>query len=415
MDVIKSLLGNLTIDNADQTRKILLGAYLIILYFFVDLFFFLANIFNPQGIPWILISGAGVAILSLALLRYRHTNLAIFIYLVRANIILYFFTFQEGPETGTFIYFISYGITPLAFYGYQDRWKGIVYAGISLIIFMVTMFHPADFRPDNAHFYFISNFTIVLFTVSFILLFFDRMNEKAVLKISMQNIDLVKVNSELDRFVYSVSHDLRSPLASILGLVKIYEMSNSEEERGKIIVMIQDRTMKLDDFISKILDYSRNARKDLIKESILLAPMIYEILQTLQFNQGYERIHFEIDIPDKQTIVSDPERLKVVLTNLLSNAIRYRDETKGKSIVRVSAKSSHQFISITLEDNGVGISRNHLPRIFEMFYRAHSFSIGSGIGLYIVEECLNKIGGNITVQSEYGKGSTFTVLLPQIE
>ncbi len=415
MDVIKLLLGNLTIDNADQARKILLGAYLIVLYFFVDLFFFLANIFNPLGFPWILISGAGVAILSLMLLRYRHTNLAIFVYLVRANILLYFFTFQEGPETGTFIYFISYAITPLAFYGYRDRWKGIVYAGISFIIFLVTMFHPADFRPDNAHFYFITNFTIVLFTVSFILLFFDRMNEKAVLKISMQNIDLFKVNEELDRFVYSVSHDLRSPLASILGLVKIYKMANSEEERNKIIGMIQDRTMKLDDFISKILDYSRNARKDLIKESILLAQVIDEILQSLQFNHGYERIHFEIDIPDKQTIVSDPDRLKVVLTNLLSNAIKYRDETKEKSIVRLSAKSSNQFISIALEDNGVGISSNHLPRIFEMFYRAHSFSIGSGIGLYIVEECLKKIGGKVTVQSEFGKGSTFTILLPQFE
>jgi len=415
MDFNKFILGSQKVETEDQERKVLLGGYLILFYFLVDAFYFVVSLFNPQGIPWILISGAVVSLISFGLLRNRHTNWAIFVYLVRANYIIYFFSSQEGLETGTFIFFLSYGITPLAFYGYTDRWKGITYALVSYFLFLITKFQPGNFRPDQANFYFIINYTVVGVTLAFIILFFDRMSKEAVLKIDKQNKDLVKANDELDKFVYSASHDLRSPLASVLGLVKIYELAISADERDKIIEMIKARAMKMDDFIAKILDYSQNTRKEIKIEPVHLKSAVVASIQSLQYHPGFDKVHFEIEISEDQTVLADAERIKIILTNLISNTIRYRDDKKGKAWVGISSRVDKAKVLIFIKDIGVGIEKEHLPRIFEMFYRAHSFSDGSGIGLYIVKESLLKMSGEISVESEFGKGSTFTVSLPQLE
>jgi signal transduction histidine kinase len=345
-------------------------------------------------------------------LRYRQTNLAIFVYLARANYIIYFFSSIEGLETGTFIYFISYGLTPLAFYGYSDRWKGIGYALVSFSLFLVSKFDWKNFKPDHAHFYFIINYTVVLFTIGFIILFFDRMNKEAVMKINKQNKALEKANEELDRFVYSASHDFRSPLASILGLVNIYEMAASNDEKVSIIKMIAERTLKLDGFITKILDYSRNAREEIKTEPIELRKIVFDTLDTVKYNPGYNTIQFQVDMHADQIIVSDLERLKIILLNLLSNAIKYRNTKRENSFVKISSDTSTGYINLTIQDNGIGIDQAHLPKIFDMFYRAHANSDGSGIGLYIVKECVEKIGGRIRVQSESSIGTTFTVSIP---
>jgi signal transduction histidine kinase len=177
--------------------------------------------------------------------------------------------------------------------------------------------------------------------------------------------------------------------------------------------MIKGRTLKMDDFIRKILDYSRNSRREIRNESMDIHQASVEVLDSLKFISGFDSIDFQIKIPKGQRIMSDPERIKIILSNLLSNAIKYLDPNKEKPFVRISTTSSATAISITIEDNGIGIKSEHLSRIFEMFYRADESSDGSGIGLYIVSECINNLGGKISIQSEYRKGSTFVVSLPQ--
>ncbi len=229
-------------------------------------------------------------------------------------------------------------------------------------------------------------------------------------KVLQQNELLAKANKELDYFVYSVSHDLRAPLSSILGLTSIYPMSKSQAEKDEVVKMIGDRANVLDDFIREVLDYSRNSRLDLKLQPVLLWQLVEELLDGLAHMEGYKDIDIRLEIPSDLTVVTDPDRLKVILSNLLTNAIHYRDTGK-KSFIAVRANRSEQEWSMEVEDNGIGIRPEHQPRIFEMFYKAHDTSKGSGLGLYIAFEAAHRIKGRLEVKSVYAQGTMFKLIV----
>lgn len=235
--------------------------------------------------------------------------------------------------------------------------------------------------------------------------------KKAEEKILHQNEQLEKANGELDRFVYSVSHDLRAPLSSILGLTNLYNLSSEGKERESIISLIKERALTLDSFISEILDYSRNARTELNTVPTNLNSLVHDILKGLTYVPGFERVRIDTDIPEALELRTDRARLKMVLNNLISNAIKYSDKQR-ESFVVIQATVNGSECDLSVRDNGIGIKPEHHARIFDMFYQAHDKAHGSGLGLYIVKETLQRLKGRITFQSEYGKGSTFTIHVP---
>lgn len=230
-------------------------------------------------------------------------------------------------------------------------------------------------------------------------------------QVRLQNELLEKANQELDYFVYSVSHDLRAPLSSIQGLTSIFSMAKDPKEKEEIVKMISDRANVLDEFIREVLDYSRNARLDLKLHPFLLWEVVDEVLAGLSHMEGFKVIDIRVEVPSDMTIVTDRERLKVVLSNLLTNAIKYRDWGK-ESYVAIRAGAHESMWVIEVEDNGIGIRAEHLPRVFEMFYKAHDRSTGTGLGLYIANESVRRLKGTITVRSTYAEGSAFTVRIP---
>lgn len=228
------------------------------------------------------------------------------------------------------------------------------------------------------------------------------------------NAELKKTNSELDRFVYSASHDLRAPLKSMLGLIYVTkECADPEDsELHERLAMLNNSVGKLDDFIEDILHYSRNARMGLDKDEINFGKIIEEIKGSHKFIEGIKGVQFHVEISSSGLFVSDYRRLGVVLNNLLSNALKYRDVSKEKSFVNIIIRSDKTNAVIVVEDNGVGIANNDKEKIFEMFYRATTLSSGSGLGLYIVKEALEKLEGTINVESEQDKGTKFIVEIP---
>ncbi len=231
-----------------------------------------------------------------------------------------------------------------------------------------------------------------------------------------QNRELKKTNEELDRFVYSASHDLRAPLASISGLLSIMEMQpgNDTANLSKHLQMMKDMVLKLDSFIDDILEYSRNMRTEVAADSIDFAHIYKETMDNLSYMDGLQHCTLEEHIYQQGAFVSDAKRLGIVLSNLLSNAIKYRDPAKTDSYVKINIKSYENDAFIEIEDNGLGIADNHREKIFDMFYRATKASTGSGIGLYIVKETIEKIGGSILVESELKKGSRFIIQIPNL-
>ena len=232
-------------------------------------------------------------------------------------------------------------------------------------------------------------------------------------KIARTNRELSKRNTELDNFVYSVSHDLRAPIASVLGLINLAKKDKDISMKDKYLDMINKSALQQDDFIKEILDQSRNSRLEVKREEILFEPLIDETFSQLKFatsaGQSVERI---INVEQKQPFYSDRWRLKVILNNIISNAIRYRN---GKDpVIKVDVTINENLASVAIHDNGKGIDEEHLPNIYKMFYRATDDGAGSGLGLYIVKEAVDKLNGQIDIQSEVGKGTVVRFAIPEI-
>ncbi len=231
-------------------------------------------------------------------------------------------------------------------------------------------------------------------------------------RIKKQNRMLEKTNLELDNFVYSASHDIRSPLTSIMGLINIAKQTDDQQEIEECLRLMQTRIDRLDDFLQDILDFSRNLRMEKKLKEINLYYFIDEILISGDFGENYKEIDIRLMVPQDFEVISDPVRLKIVIKNIVSNAIKFSNLLKNQCWLRISALRVDHHFQLIIEDNGEGIRQDLEDKIFDMFYRASEKSKGAGLGLYIVKEMVDKLEGTIKVNSIYGEGSQFIVELP---
>jgi signal transduction histidine kinase len=232
-------------------------------------------------------------------------------------------------------------------------------------------------------------------------------------KQEVENHELKKINYELDRFVYSTSHDLRAPLNSMLGLIELATDETVDLPTLEYLRLLKSSAKKLDGFICDILDYSRNSRMEVSKELIDFKQLVDETIQNLKFMGDInQQVDFTIDITGNVPVYADKTRLITILNNLISNAIRYQNLQIPNPFVDITIETFDVKTKITISDNGIGIPKEYQPKIFDMFYRVSHQSIGSGLGLYIVKEAVLKIGGTIEVKSNPGEGTTFFISIP---
>jgi signal transduction histidine kinase len=229
-----------------------------------------------------------------------------------------------------------------------------------------------------------------------------------------QNEELIKINAELDRFVYSASHDLRAPLMSVKGLINMIKLDPEKKNTEQYLKLIEKSVNKLDNFISDIINYSRNSRMDILPMEINFEELVQESIDSLKYMEGAEQVksirHFHIQKP----FHSDYSRLLIVFNNIVTNAVRYRDVRKQGSHIKIEIETNEKRAIIRFSDNGIGIQEEYVDKIFKMFFRANADSKGSGLGLYIVKGAIDKLHGNINVSSILGKGTVFTIEIPNL-
>lgn len=226
---------------------------------------------------------------------------------------------------------------------------------------------------------------------------------------------LEKSNAELDNFVYSTSHNLRSPLASILGLTSVLKGIDNADEREQYLRLVEGSIHRLDETIQEIIDYSRNSRMGLSVEPIHFQKIIAEILDGLYFLRNTIDIRIDLDIASDLAFFSDPSRIRTIFNNLLANSIKYFNPYAEQPFVSISIQPHRAGVRIIVEDNGVGIEKKVQDQVFDMFFRATTRADGSGLGLYIVKEAAIMLEGNIFLASQKGTGATFTLYLPSLE
>jgi signal transduction histidine kinase/ligand-binding sensor domain-containing protein len=228
------------------------------------------------------------------------------------------------------------------------------------------------------------------------------------------NEELSMRNSELDRFVYSTSHDLSAPLKSIRGLIMVAKMEETTPSQLSYLQMMERSVKKLEAFIADVINYSRNARSAVQHQPISFVQFIQQLLDDHQYAPNYDRISFVVEDHTTNIILSDEMRLKIIFNNLISNAIKFHVIEDGEqSFVKISVSEEADKFVFTVADNGIGINPEFKERIFDMFFRATDSVSGSGLGLYILRETVLKLGGDVQVQSQVGVGTTFIVVLPK--
>lgn len=227
-----------------------------------------------------------------------------------------------------------------------------------------------------------------------------------------KNLELEKTNEELDSFVYRASHDMRAPLTTLLGLLNLAKMTKNKKEMDEYHNLMTNRIKAMDGFIRKVTDYSRNTHLEVAHDTVNLFQLVKEIKKPFEFLAKESQVEFKTEIDPDLEIQVDKDRLKVILHNIIFNALKYHDAGKSKRFVKVRASVDKKCVLLQIIDNGIGISTEYQPNIFDMFFRASEKSDGSGLGLYIVKETLNRLKGSITCQSLKQLGSTFEVCIP---
>jgi len=407
-------------------KRILLTGQLCLITFIVCCGYLILDISNKISYSWPFQSAcAALALLSFLLNRHGKFTAAKILLGLSVNLTVFIFSINEPSAVGMYMYFIVCNLGALITFGYEERYKALGFVLFSTSLFLLSLFIHTDFIPRPAYSpdYMLINVIINFFGASlssFVLASFlinvnhraEEQMEKREIELAQANALLTKVNTELDRFVYSSSHDLRAPLHSIQGLIQLTHHTNDPVELREYIELMKGRVTNLEKFILDMANYARNSRQPHVQETISIKRAVLDSLDSLRFFPGAEKIKIFTQIPEELVMTTDVSRLQIVLNNLISNALKYQDEKKDHKFIRIYVESRGDTIIFTIEDNGIGIPHELLDKIFQMYSRLHEQSFGSGLGLYIVKETIEKLAGSIQVRSSVGVGSTFIVELP---
>ncbi len=222
-----------------------------------------------------------------------------------------------------------------------------------------------------------------------------------------------KKNLELDAFFYRVSHDLKGPINSLLGLDMIVSEEIKDETTQEYLGMYRVQIQRINQILDGLIKVTRMSHATEKAEPVEFEQLIEECLKSYQFMTNYSRIDFEVDIQEKLDYRAEWALINTITQNLIENAIKYARIPKNEPKIFISAKEHKSQIVVIVEDNGIGIEKEQQDRIFEMFYQPDSKQSGVGLGLYIIKRAVTQLGGTIKLESEAGVGSRFTVSLPK--
>jgi len=232
---------------------------------------------------------------------------------------------------------------------------------------------------------------------------------KQILK--SKNTELQKANDALTRLVYSASHEMRAPLTNILGIVKVSRIENDITQLKEYFDLVETSVLQLDEFIKNLIGYYKNTRVENDYRELQMEKLINDTIKSFQFIDGASAINYKVNIVQNEKFVSDETRLKMIIMNLISNAIKFQKNDGSAAEIVIDILVENNQADIKISDNGIGMSAKEQEKIFGMFNKSTHPRSGSGIGLFIVKEAVEKLDGKIYLNSVKGKGTNFEIIL----
>ena len=232
---------------------------------------------------------------------------------------------------------------------------------------------------------------------------------KAKIDLRKKIAELEKTNDELNRFIYSISHELRAPLVSVIGIVNLVKMEGLFNSSGEYWGLIETCSNKLDYYIQKTLQYYKNNKTTAEQTEIDFSKLVGVLVGVYSYTDRDTQV--TINVNQTLPFIGDLFRIEVILGNLISNAIKYQKVDERNKKVEIGVNVTADKAEISISDNGIGILNEHLEKIFTQFFKS-KVQHGSGLGLFIVKQALNKIDGRIDVSSDLDRGTTFKITIP---
>lgn len=407
-------------------KKILLFLHLYLLVVVATLLRLFIDFFNQE---WMVLM-ADFTFLVIVLITYlldkkSYHSAANYVFAICMNLALFIYSNMIPKEIGVYLYFFPLILSYFFVFEHQEKGLRIIWSAISACLLITLelsnyqLFGNISIIKEPSFFSYLVNVSTAIFLIFFACTFITQLNHHAeeylqaqAEKIQEQNKKLAKTNAELDRFVYSASHDLKAPLASIKGLINLFEKEELQPLHYEYLHLMTKCIDHLEGFIADITHHSRNERLEVEPTTVSLAKIFKEAIAGFNFHPGVDKLKTKLDISDDINVITDKHRLLIVLNNLYSNAIKYQRPDRADAYIHISAWVTKSQLYFQVKDNGIGMYEDVKNKIFEMFYRGSETSTGSGLGLYIVKEVVAKMNGNIQVESQPGVGSTFTVHWP---
>lgn len=226
---------------------------------------------------------------------------------------------------------------------------------------------------------------------------------------------LEKVSAEFDRFMYSASHDLRAPISTIMGLVNLFKLEQDQGAHTQLLKLMEDSLNKMENVIQKLTYFSRNKTQRKSKTKINFRKIVAGIHDRMSNHPNFCRIEFKSQLDSLSSpFYSSRFRIELILEEVIKNAYEFHDLTKPDPYVSIVISQRVNEVQIVVEDNGRGIASTYTSSVFDMFFRASTRSHGSGMGLFIAREAVDKISGNIYLKSQLGQGTKVTIVLPVV-
>lgn len=232
------------------------------------------------------------------------------------------------------------------------------------------------------------------------------------MEIAQKSEALAQANSDLEKFIYSASHDLRSPLVSIKGVIQLARAEGVEEKAAEYLNMIEKSTTKLDAFVQNIIHYYQNIKTEDANSKVDLNALLDNVLEQYSTYEDADKISIKKEVSSTSDFFGDAYRLQIVIGNLLANAIKFIDITKNESIISVEGVQNVEKLLLKISDNGLGMSPSELGQVQSILQNKETRGPGNGVGLYLVRDAVLRMGGKITVTSEKAVQTKFTIEIP---
>nr|WP_236676341.1 tetratricopeptide repeat protein [Chryseolinea lacunae] len=237
-----------------------------------------------------------------------------------------------------------------------------------------------------------------------------QINKNLEVKIEDRTLALRQAYKELDTFFYRSSHDFRRPLTTFMGLAEVAKITVKDPNALELFAKVRETANNLDKMLIKLQSISDVGAQQLVYKEVFVREIVNNVCDSFADELRTKGIAVLCDVDLKQSFFSYPAMVKIVIENLIENAIFF--SMPHEPFIKVRAHDVDGQIILEVEDNGQGIEKQYEGRIFDMYFRGNERSKGNGLGLYIVKKAVEKLNGQVELQSEPGKGSLFKITFP---